>query len=118
MAVDERRLKMQNTTQLELYYKNVCTLNKMVLSRVPIKFTFGQHHLKSEFFTYRACQKECLDIDLAILHTKCVTSLGWTEQMSDSFRVQMGRTRNMTRYIMNRCMPKTPLLPIPAWVHA
>lgn len=106
------------TTQIELYYNNVCTLNKMVLSRIPIQFTFGQHHLKSKYFTYRACQKECLDDNLIILHTKCVTSLGWIENMSDSFRVSMGRTKNMTKYILNRCMPRTPLIPIPTWISA
>lgn len=104
------------TSQKTLYYNNVCSLNKMVLSRVPLQFTFGQHHLESKLFTYKACQNQCVDKNLVIIHTKCVTSLGWTDKMRDSFRIQMGHTTNMTKYIMNRCMPKKPLIPIPAWI--
>ena len=84
--------------------------------RIRDAATFGQHHLKSKSFTYKACQKQCVDKKLVIIHTKCVTSLGWTDKMSDSFRIQMGHTTNMTKYIMNRCMPKKTLIPIPAWI--
>lgn len=102
--------------QLGLYYNNVCMLNKMVLSRVPVRFTFGTHRLRSASFVYAACQQECVDPDLVILHTKCVTSAGWGDHMSDSFRRATGRTSNMTDYIRKRCRPKRPLLPLPEWV--
>jgi hypothetical protein len=99
------------------YYNNVCTLNKMVLTRVPLTYTFGRHNVVGPSFRYNACQRECMDAGLVGVHVKCLSSDGWDASMDDAFRYQMGKTHDMQSYIHKRCRPKqASLLLLPQWV--
>ena len=87
-------------------------LSQMVLTRVPLEYTFGQHSLVAEGFSYDAVQvcrghhsMSCADPGLVNMHIKCVTSRGWGDNMRGSFRTQfMHGSEDMNDYILRRCL--------------
>ena len=100
-------------------------LSQMVLTRVPLEYTFGQHSLVAEGFSYDAVQvcrghhsMSCADPGLVNMHIKCVTSRGWGDNMRGSFRTQfMHGSEDMNDYILRRCSEKTgSRRPLPEWI--
>ena len=88
-----------------------CGMNKAVLTRAHIEYTFGTHDI-SRPVRYTACGSKDVnrvrDPRWFNVHIKCADPSLWTQSMMDSNRRRFERTNNASVYFQRRCLRGGP----------